>query len=92
MRPGSADRLLDKPRRSHSACARVKVRTRNSFFQLIQETTMKHLLRITLTALFAAALLPAAQASGLDDEWELDHNMPTLGWGDEEPDHNMPTL
>lgn len=54
---------------------------------------MKHLLRITLATLFTAALLPAAQAYSLEDDWELDHNMPTLGWEEEEwPEHIMPTL
>jgi hypothetical protein len=56
---------------------------------------MKHLLRITFAALFAAALLPAAQAYSLEDDWELDHIMPTLGWEEVEEetfDHIMPTL
>lgn len=53
---------------------------------------MKHLLKLSLAALFAAAMLPAAHAISFEDE-ELDHIMPTLGWEDEEAvDHVMPTF
>jgi hypothetical protein len=44
---------------------------------------MKHLLRIALATLFAAALLPAAHAYDPADH-EIDDLMPAFGWEDVE--------